>query len=70
MTGEKLAADEVGTNVFHILFRTNRYPLFARRITEAASPASMAARRRRMVLLQPSLVMTLLGKHGYNIYKP
>ena len=49
MTGEKLAdgditGDEVGTNVFPILFHTYRYPQFARRINGASSPASMVAR--------------------------
>ena len=47
MTGEKLVdgevtGNEVGTNVFPILFRTYRYPWFARRITRASSPTSMA----------------------------
>ena len=49
MTGEELingevVGDEVGTNMFPILFHTYRYPWFARRITEASSPTSMAVR--------------------------
>ena len=49
MTGKKLIdgeviGDEVDTNMFSILFRTYRYPRFARRIIGASSPVSMAAR--------------------------
>ena len=59
MTGENLAdsevtGDEVGTNVFTILFRTYRYPRLARRITGATSPASMVARRRHAAVDLPS----------------
>ena len=70
MTGEKVTGDEVSSNVFRILFRTYRYPRFARRITRASSPMSMVARRRRVVVLRPSLVVAWLGKCGYGIYKP
>ena len=41
---EEVTGDEVGTNVFPILFCTYRYPRFARRITRASSLVSMAAR--------------------------
>ena len=75
MTGEKLAdgditGDEVGTNVFPILFHTYRYPRFARRITRASSLASMVARRWYAVVLQPSPAMAWPGEHDYGIYKP
>ena len=43
LTDGKVTGDEVGTNVFPILFHTYRYPRFARRITGASSPASMVA---------------------------
>ena len=61
LTGGKLVDSEVtdgevGTNVFPILFRTYRYPRFARRITGMTLLASMAARRRRTVVNSPSLV--------------
>ena len=41
----EVTGDEVGTNMFPDLFRTYRYTWFARRVTGASSPASMAARR-------------------------
>ena len=66
----EVTGDEVGTNMFPILFRTYRYPWFARRITGASSPVSMAAQQRCMVVLQPSPVMAWLGEHKYGIYKP
>ena len=62
--------NEVGTNVFPILFRIYRYPRFAWRITGASSPASMAARRRCAVVLWPSPAKAWLGERGYGIYKP
>ena len=75
MTNEKLTdgeinGDEVGTNVFPILFRIYRYPRFARRITGASLPASMVARWRCTVVLQPSSMMAWPGEHDYGIYKP
>ena len=71
LTGEKLIdgkviGDKFSTNVFPILFGTNRYPRFARRIIEASSSASMVARWRCVVVLQPSSAMTSLGEHNYN----
>ena len=74
LTGEKLAgsevtSDEVGTNVFPILFYIYRYPMFAWRITGSSSPASMVARRRCAVVLRPSPAMAWPGEHGYSIYK-
>ena len=75
MTGEKLTDGEViggsvTTDVFLILFRTYRYPWFARRITGASSPVSMAARRWRAAGSPSSSAMVSLGKHYYGIYKP
>ena len=75
MTSEKLADGEViggsiTTDVFPNSTRTYRYPQFAQRITGASSTVSMAARRRRAVVLWPSLVMAWLGECGYGIYKP
>ena len=70
LTDGEVISDEVGTNVFPILFRTHRYPRFARRIIGASSPASMVARRRRAVVLRPSRMMAWPGEHGYGIYKP
>ena len=74
MTSEKLiddevTNDEVGTNMFPILFRTYRYPWFARRVTGASSPASMVAQWRRAVVLWPSPVMARPGERGYDIYE-
>ena len=71
MTNEKLTdgeinGDEVGTNVFPILFHTYRYPWFARRITGACSPASMVARQRRAVVSPLSLAMVSLGELCYD----
>ena len=66
----KVTDIEVGTNMFPILFRTYRYPWFARRITGASSPKSMAARCRRAVVLRPSPTMAWLGEHVYGIYEP
>ena len=66
----EVTGDEVGTNVFPIVFRTYRYPRFAWRITRASSSASMVARWRCVVVLRPSLAMAWLGEHGYGIYKP
>ena len=40
----EVTGNEVGTNVFPILFRTYRYSRFARRIIEASSTVAMAAR--------------------------
>ena len=75
MTGKKLidsevAGDDVGTNMFRILFRTYRYPWFARRITVASSSTSIAARRQHVVVLRLSLAMVWLGEHVYGIYEP
>ena len=67
---DEVTGDEVGTNVLPILFRIYRYPWFARRITRASSSASMVARQRRAVVLQPSSTMAWPGEHGYGIYKP
>ena len=72
MVGEKLTdgevtGDEVGTNVFPILFRIYRYPRFARRITGATSSASMAAQRWCPVVDSSSPAMACPGKRGYNI---
>ena len=70
LTDGEVTDDEVGTNVFPILFHTYRYPRFARRITGASSPASMAAHRRLAMVLRPSLTTAWLGERGYGIYKP
>ena len=75
MTDEKLTdgevtGDKVGTNVFPIQFCTYRYPWFARRITGASSPMSMAAWRRCAVVLRLSLMTAWPGDRGYGIYKP
>ena len=40
----EVTGDEVGTNVFPILFRICRYPRFARRITRATHCGSVAVR--------------------------
>ena len=61
LTSEKLidgevTDDEVGTNMFPILFRTYRYPRLAWRITGVGSSTSMAARRWRVVADLPSSV--------------
>ena len=45
LTGGEVTGDEIGTNVFTILFRTYMYPWLAWRITEATLSVSMAARR-------------------------
>ena len=60
----EVTSDEVGTNVFPIVFRTYRYPRLARRITRASSPVSMA------VVLWSSLTTAWPGERGYGIYKP
>ena len=70
LTGEKLVdgevtGNEVGTNVFPILFRTYTYPRFAWRITEASSPESMVAWRRRASASPSSPMMVSLGEHCY-----
>ena len=62
--------DEVGTNVFPILFYIYRYPRFARRITGASSMASMVARWWCAVVLRPSSGIAWPSEHGYGIYKP
>ena len=56
MTSEELidgevVGDEVGTNMFSILFRTYRYPWFAQRITGARLSVSMVDRWWRTVVL-------------------
>ena len=66
----EVTGDEVSTHVFPILFRIYRYPRFARRITKASSPVSMAAQRRHAVVLRPSLAMAWLGKRVYGSYEP
>ena len=70
LVDSEVTGDEVGTNMFPILFRTYRYPRFARKITGANSPASMVARRWCAVVLQPSPMMAWPGERGYGIYKP
>ena len=40
---DEVVGDEVGTNMFPILFRTYGYPWFARRVIRASLPASMVA---------------------------
>ena len=66
----EVTGGSVTTDVFPNLTRTYRYHQLARRITGASSPMSMVARRRRVVVLRPSLVVAWLGKCGYGIYKP
>ena len=75
MTGEKLTdgevtGDSVTTDMFPNSTRTYRYPRLSRRITGASSLVSMAAQRRRAVVLRPSPVIAWPSKHGYGIYKP
>ena len=70
LTVGEVTGDEVGPNVFPILFRSYRYPRFARRITGASSPASMVARWWCTVVLQPSPATAWPGERGYGIYKP
>ena len=70
LTDDKITGNEVSTNVFPILFRTYRYPRFARRITGASSPVSMVAQWWCVVVVRPSPVMAWPGEHGYGIYKP
>ena len=66
----EVTGDEVGTNMFPILFRTYMYPWFTRMVTGASSPASMAARRWRAVVLWQSSVTAWPGKCIYGIYEP
>ena len=70
LTDGEVTDDEVGTNVFPILFRIYRYPRFTWRITGASSPASMVAQRRCAAVLRPSSAMAWPGERGYGIYKP
>ena len=75
MNGSKLVDGEVTGGevtdvVFPTLLHTYWYPRFARSITRASSPASMAGRRRRTVVLRPSSAMAWPGEHGYGIYEP
>ena len=66
----EVTSDEVGTNMFPILFHTYRYSRFLWRITGATSATAMAAQQRRMVVLQPSPMTAWPGERGYGIYKP
>ena len=66
----EVTGDEVGTNVFPILFHTYRYPRFAWRIAGASSLESMAARQWCVMVLQLSPVMAWPSERGYDIYKP
>ena len=70
LTVGEVTSDEVGTNVFPILFRTYRYRRFSQRITRANSPMSMVARWRCVVVLWPSPAIAWPGERGYGIYKP
>ena len=72
LTNEKLAdgevtGDEVGTNVFPILFHTYRCHQFARRIIRANSSTSMVARQWRAVVDSSSLATACPSECGYNI---
>ena len=64
---DKVTGDEVFTVGLPTTPRVEWYPWLAWRFTGATSPASMAARRRHVVVDLSSLAMAFPGKHGYNI---
>ena len=69
LVDSEVTGDEVGTDVFPILFRTYRYPRFARRITRASLPVSKAAWRWCAAASPSSLAMLSLGEHYYGTYE-
>ena len=66
----EVTGDAIGTHMFPILFRTYRYPQFARGITRGSSLASMAAQRWHALVLRASPATAWPGERGYSIYKP
>jgi len=67
LTDGEVAGGSITGVVLPTPLQTRWYPWLARWITGATSPASMAARRRHVVVDLSSLAMACPGKHGYNI---
>ena len=67
LVDSEVTGGEITDVVFPTLLRTYWYPRLAQRITEATSPASMAARQWHAMVDSPSLVMARLGGCGYSI---